>query len=374
VDAPAVDALLKPMGKNLKDLQVAMAHGKPEAFPLPNVRAALQIEVLRETASTRNVLALLEGSDPRLKDEIVVIGAHFDHLGTGGEHSLSSSSKPEIHHGADDNASGTAGVLELAQYFGANRARAGRSLLFMAFSGEELGLLGSAHWVKNPTLPLARVAAMVNLDMIGRMRNDTVQVLMVGSSPAWKELIEKANEPHKLTMRTGSGTGFGGSDHQSFYARQIPVLFFFTGVHPDYHRPSDTWEKVNAEGEAKLLRLVSDTTAAISKLETRPTFTRAAEAEQAPSPGFRVFLGTIPDYAEEVTGVLLQGVREGSPAEKAGVKAGDIIVELGGKGLRNVQEYTVVLGTLKPNVPTSVVVTRKGQRIPLTITPLPRRN
>ncbi|MBM3457811.1 MAG: M28 family peptidase, partial [Armatimonadetes bacterium] len=323
---------------------------------------------------TRNVIGLLEGSDPVLKQEYVVVGAHYDHLGLGGAHSLSSDERPAIHHGADDNASGTAGVLELANHFASRRGELRRSLLFMAFSGEEMGLLGSAHWTKNPTVPLERVAAMVNLDMIGRMKGDTVQVLGAGSSPAWKELLEEANRPHRLQLKAGGGGSFGGSDHQSFYARQIPVLFFFTGIHPDYHLPSDTWEKVNADGQSRLLQLVRDATLRIVRLDTRPAFTRTQEEQQAPSPGFRVFLGTIPDYAEEGVGVVLQGVREGSPAAKAGIQAGDTLVELAGKSIRNVQEYTTILGTLKANVEVGVVVLRKGQRLALKITPMARRN
>ncbi len=372
VDLPVAERLLQRAGKQVKELQIAIAHGTPQSFPIPDTEATLRVEIRRETKVTRNVLGVLEGSDPQLKDEAVVIGAHYDHLGLGGDHSLAESAAPAIHHGADDNASGTAGILELAQYFAAHRSEVGRSLVFMAFSGEEMGLLGSAHWVKNPTLPLEKIAAMINLDMVGRMKADTVQVLGAGSSPAWKGLLEEANQPHRLQLKSGGGGSFGGSDHQSFYAKQIPVLFFFTGIHPDYHRPSDTWEKVNAEGEARLLQFVRDTTRRISHLTPRPPFSRTQEEQQAPSPGFRVFLGTIPDYAEEVVGVLLQGVREGSPAEKAGVKAGDVLVELGGKSIRNVQEYTTILSGLKANVEVAMVVVRKGERLSLKITPRAR--
>lgn len=368
-----VDRMLASTGKTLRDLQIMIAHGKTQSAPLPGVRAGISVNVVKQVAQTRNVLGLLEGSDPKLKDEIVVVGAHYDHLGMGGSHSLSGSNKAEIHHGADDNASGTAGVLELAQWFGAHREKLGRSLLFMSFSGEEMGLLGSAYWTKKPTIPLERVAAMINLDMIGRMKNDTVSILGAGSSPAWQSLVEEASKGRGIQVKSGGGSGFGGSDQQSFYAKQVPVLFFFTGVHPDYHKPSDTWDKINAEGEAKLLGLVADTAERISRLPTRPAYTKAQDQEPSSGPSFRVYLGTIPDYAEEVEGVALQGVREGSPAEKGGLRAGDVIVEFNGKKIRNVQEYTAVLADVKPNEPVKIVVLRKGQRTPLTVTPAARR-
>ncbi len=370
-----VEALLEPLKLTLNDLQVTMAHGQPKSFPISGAEATLTVDVNRQTARTRNVLGLLEGSDPKLKREVVVVGAHFDHLGHGGEHSLEPASGPKIHYGADDNASGTAGVLELAQYFAANRQKLGRSLLFMGFSGEEIGLIGSGYWTKKPTIPLDRVVAMLNMDMIGRMRNDTCYVIGSGTSPEWAGLLEAVNKPYALSLK-GSGSalsGFGGSDQQSFYARDIPVLFFFTGSHKDYHRSTDTWDKINYPGTAKLVRLVGDTALRISRMPARPRFARAPEPAAQPSTSFRVYLGTIPDYAEDVEGVALQGAREGSPAEKAGVKPGDILVELDGKKVKNVQEYTYLLGSIKPNVPIKMVVLRKGQRVELEVTPAPRR-
>lgn len=367
-----VEALIAP--RKLDELQVLMAHGQTQSFELPKCAASMQMSVDRVTAPTRNVVGLLPGRDPKLKAQMVVVGAHYDHLGMGDEHSLAESREPAIHHGADDNASGTAGVLELARYFSARRNQIGRSILFMAFSGEEEGLLGSNYWTRKPTIPLGRVAAMINLDMVGRMRNHTVEVLGAGTSPAWPALLNAVNLPYHLTLKGAgsSSTGFGSSDQQSFYAHQIPVLFFFTGVHPDYHRPTDTWEKINAPGEVEVLRLVAATVERVSRIPTAIPFSHAKEAESAPGPGFRVYLGTIPDYAAEVEGVALQGVREGGPAEKGGVRAGDIIVEFAGRKIRSVQEYTTVLSDVKADVPTTMVVLRKGQRLTLTVTPAAR--
>jgi hypothetical protein len=367
-----IDALVSPTGKTLRDLQIMIAHGKTQSFLIPGARIGMKLDVVRETKPTRNVIGLIEGSDPKLKDEVIVIGAHYDHLGMGDEHSLAESREPAIHHGADDNASGTAGVLELAQYLAAHREKLGRSVLCMGFSGEELGLLGSNYWTKHPTIPLAKVVGMINLDMIGRMKNDTCDVIGAPSSPVWPGLLDEANRSIGLKLRTGGGTPLGGSDQQSFVAKDIPVLFFFTGVHPDYHRPSDTWDKINGEGAAKICQVVADVTERLSRQPARPLYVKSKDTEPAASPGFRVYLGTIPDYAEQVDGVMLQGVREGSPASKAGLREGDIIVELGGRRIRNVQEYTTVLADAKPNVATTIVVMRKGQRVPLPITPAGR--
>ncbi|HTE20262.1 MAG TPA: M28 family peptidase, partial [Armatimonadota bacterium] len=375
VKRAAIDKLLASVNTTLRDLQVVMAHGQPKSFAIPGATATLRVDVRRQTAPTRNVLGMLEGSDPKLKHEVVVIGAHYDHLGMGGAHSLDASSQPAIHHGADDNASGTAGVLELAQYFAANRGKIGRSLLFMGFSGEEIGLIGSGHWTKKPTIPLQRVVAMLNLDMVGRMKaNDTFYIIGSDTSPVWKGLVDEVNKPLRLQPKLGGDNAFGGSDQQSFIEKNIPVLFFFTGTHPDYHRPSDTWEKLNGPGTAKLVQFVADTTQRLSRLKQRPLFTKSTSQTPAANPGFRVYLGTIPDYGAEVEGVALQGVREGSPADKGGLRAEDVLVEFDGKSIRNVQEYTSVLAEVKPDVPVKVVILRKGERVTLTITPAARRN
>ncbi len=369
------EKLVALAGKKLEDLQVAMAHGQTQSMAIPGARAEIGIHIDRQMGTTRNVVGLLEGSDPRLREEVIVVGAHFDHLGHGGSHSLSPSSKPEIHPGADDNASGTTGVIELAQYFAAHRERLGRSVLFMAFSGEEIGLLGSAHWTKNPTIPLGRVVAMVNMDMIGRMKSDTVFVLGSKTSSEWDGILREASARDAgLVVKSDSSTPFGSSDQQSFYAKKLPVLFFFTGLHPDYHRPSDTWDKVNAEGTARILRLVADVLERAGRSPQRLAFTPLPEAAPARSGSFRVYLGTIPDYAATVEGVTLQGVREGGPAEKAGLKAGDVIVEFAGKKIRNVEEYTVVLSEIKPGVPVAVVVLRGSDRLTLTLIPASRAN
>ncbi len=367
-----IEALLRAGGRSLRDAQMQIAHGGRHSFPIPGARATLATEVVREERRADNLVGLLPGADPALRDQVVVIGAHYDHLGHGGEGSLARSRAPQIHYGADDNASGTSGVLELAAYFTAQSQRPARSMVFVCFSGEELGLLGSSHFVKDPPLPLARVAAMINLDMVGRLRNDALTVIGTGTSPAWDAILKAANAPLGLRLLPNA-SGFGASDQNSFYAKDIPVLFFFTGVHPDYHTPTDTWEKINTAGEAKVLTLVADVTRRIADLPERPRFTRSETVQpQMASGGFRVFLGTIPDYSATAEGVTLSGVREGSPAEKAGLKGGDIIVRFGGKAIKNVYDYTFALRDARAGVPVPVTVQRGGQTRVIRVVPARR--
>lgn len=347
---------LKAANRTLGDAETALAHG-PSPFPLPvQVRLSANVEKVRK--STANVLGLLEGSDPRLRDEVVVIGAHFDHLGMGGASSLSESREPAIHHGADDNASGAAGVVALAGFFAAG-PRPRRSLLFIAFTGEELGLLGSSWYVKHPTVPLEKTAAMFNMDMIGRLRDQKLTVIGTATSPSWDALLDAVNAEEKFQLaRTGSG--FGASDQQSFYAARVPVLFFFTGVHADYHRPSDTADKINFEGEVRVLGFVASCARRVADGADRPAYKEGAAGPSAGTTGFKVYLGTIPDYSAEVEGVQLTGVREGSPAQKAGLRAGDIIVKFGGHSVRNVEDYAVALSGHRAGDVVEIVVRRAG--------------
>jgi aminopeptidase YwaD len=235
-----------------------------------------------------------------------------------------------------------------------------------------LGLLGSAYYVKHPFLPLARTVAMINMDMIGRLRGDTLTVIGTGTSPAWDQILKTANAPIGLHLQPNA-SGFGASDQTSFYSRDIPVLFFFTGVHPEYHTPEDTWDKINAEGEVKVLDLVADVTRRIADGAERPKFVRADHGEsQMASASFNVYLGTIPDYSATVAGVTLTGVREGSPAEKAGLKGGDVIIRFGGKAVKNVYDYTFALRDARAGVPVDVTIRRGGATRVLRVVPARR--
>ncbi len=339
---------------------------KPFSFSLEGVRVRLRVNLQRERLKDANVIGLVEGTDPQLKSEIVVIGAHYDHVGV----TVTRDGQRLIFYGADDNASGTAGLLELAQFFAANRDRIKRSLLFIAFGAEERGLIGSRYFVENPTVPLDRIVAMVNLDMIGRLRNNVLSVLGVGSSPLWKELVERVNAQFNFTLRDSPGV-FGASDHFSFYTRGIPVLFFFTGLHENYHRPSDKWDTINYEGMEKVLHMVAAIVEQIANLPERPPYQQAPQPAERPAPAMRVAVGIVPDYAWDGEGVRLLGVREGSPADKAGLKAGDIIVEVAGKPIRNIYDYMDALSNAKPGEPVPFVVLREGKRITMSVVPEP---
>ncbi len=334
------------------------------SFTLPNVTVSLKTNLVREKNKSDNVLGWLPAG--KTTHETIVIGAHYDHLGLGIEGSLASR-WGSVHNGADDNASGVAGLLELARYFSAPRPAPHRNILFIAFGGEELGVLGSTFYVKNPPFPLSNIVTMLNMDMIGRLRNKKLIVGGTGTSPSWNTILQEANtDGIKLTLNEN---GYGPSDHASYYARNIPVLFFFTGAHSEYHKPEDDAGLIEYDGLVTVTNYIARIVEKIDDLPAPPEFVRAKPGTQeAASRGFRVYLGTIPDYTEEVKGVKLTGVREESPSEKAGIKAGDIIVTLGDKTIENVYDYTYALQSFKPGDTATVVVLRDGQRISLPVT------
>ncbi|NPV10865.1 MAG: M28 family peptidase [Ignavibacteria bacterium] len=341
---------------------------RPNSFKLQSSYAKVTVELEPVIKETRNVIAFLEGNDPQLKNEIVVIGAHYDHLGMGGRGSLASSKEPQVHNGADDNASGTSGVLELAEYFSARKNQLKRSLLFILFSGEELGLLGSKHFVDNPTVPINQIVAMINMDMIGRLNENRLTVYGTGTSPKWKPLLNKLNSDSSFKFNFIDG-GFGPSDHSSFYSKNIPVLFFFTGTHQDYHKPSDDVDKINFAGMEKVLKLVSGVVTDLVSNPEKIEFTKVQG--EAPQQGrrmnIRVYVGTIPDYSEQVEGFKIAGVNDGSPAEKAGLKAGDIIIKFGDKPVKNIYDYMYAMQGYKPGDKVDVVVLRNGQEVKVVI-------
>ncbi|MEW6511912.1 MAG: M20/M25/M40 family metallo-hydrolase [Bacteroidota bacterium] len=356
--------------RTLKDIQDSIkATRRPVTFDIAGVKVALTTEVIQLRAKTANVIGTLPGTDPALNAQSVVLGAHFDHLGYGGPGS--GSLVPDtlaVHHGADDNASGTAGLLELAQAFAAERQSLKRRLIFTFFSGEELGTLGSQYYVNHPPFPLAGMTAMVNMDMIGRLDQHTLTVYGTGTSPGWRSLLEKHNTDSTFVLKFVPD-GFGPSDHAQFYAKDIPVLFFFTGTHNDYHKPSDTWDRINSPAEQQIVRYVRDIVRDIDAGAERPLFTKAvstAPAGGGDTRGFRVTLGVVPDYAEGTEGMKIGGLRPGGPAEKAGMKAGDVIVKMGGKKIMNIYDYMGMLGELKAGDMVTVEVLRDGKLLTLT--------
>lgn len=427
----------------------------PSKRPELKAVAQLKINLEKRQVEAYNVIGILEGRDPVLKNEAIIIGAHYDHLGKGGQGSLALNSS-EIHYGADDNASGMSAVLELARQFAKEKSNK-RTIIFMAFGGEEEGLLGSKYYVNNPVWPLDKTVAMINLDMVGRLNEERLNIGGVGTSDEWRTLItSKTKKPafeilptngernlttkseveRKLraagipfvrvevtdtTVKLGgvinkarvidavriaadmqrgivhngvqgverepssddldlylpfrlqlNEDGFGPSDHSSFYAKQIPVLFFFTGTHADYHKPSDTAEKINYDGLTRITSYVSEIVKSVDQNPTKPTYTLAkSSGGMGGRTGFNVSLGTVPSYADSTDGLVLDGVRENSPAAKAGIKAGDKIVKLAGKEVRNAMDYTYVLGTMKAGEEYEVELLRGNERLTLKIVPAP---
>jgi aminopeptidase YwaD len=357
---PVAEELLAGSGRTLEAAQKAIDEAKkPASFVVAGARASLNVDVTPRRVKTVNVLGLLKGADPAKSAEIVIVGAHWDHLGLGGATSLASASGPQIHHGADDNASGVAGMLEMARDLAARRATLPRSILFISFGAEELGTLGSLHFTKNPTVPWDSVVAMFNLDMVGRLRENKLDVQGVGTSPAWKALVDASNADAKLKLALLDG-GFGPSDHSPFYAAKKPVLFAFTGAHGDYHKPSDTADKIDSEGIVRVVKFVEPVVVAVDSAPERVAYAEVKGGTPAGgcSRSFRVWVGGIPDFSEEGKGVKLSGVTGGSPAEKAGLMAGDTIVKFGDKTLLNLYDYTYALQGRKPGEKVTLVVKR----------------
>ncbi|HEX8407279.1 MAG TPA: M28 family peptidase [Thermoanaerobaculia bacterium] len=330
------------------------------------------VDVKATFADGINVASIIPGRG-KLAHEAVVIGAHYDHLGRGGKGSMRPNDDA-IHNGADDNASGTAAVLVAAKKLRESLATAQdrRTIVVALFSAEEMGLGGSAHFVANSPVPVHNVRAMINLDMVGAMREQKVVALGAESAPEWKALLDATGAELKLNLSSG-GDGYGPSDQTSFYAKQIPVLHFFTGTHERYHTPDDDADAINFGGVAHVAEMTARVAAAVARGDVNPTYARAAAAPamEGDSRGYGAYLGTVPDFtAMEATGggVKLSDVRAGGPADKAGIKGGDTLVEMAGTRIENLYDMTYALQDHKPNETIDVVVLRNGQRMTLRAT------
>jgi len=394
VKRSVIDGMLKAAGKpSLAELEEGMDKTvQPNSFALPNTSASGEVTVGRITFDARNVVGYLEGNGP-LANETIVIGAHYDHLGLGDEGS-STDPKPQgkVHYGADDNASGTCGLLELARRYGAMKERQGRRIVFAAFSAEEKGLYGSLEYVKHPPFPLDKTAFMINMDMIGRMTTvadkddetkklDRLVVYGTGTDASLDALVEKTNKDFQFKMLKVPG-GRGPSDHTSFYNKKIPVLFMFTGTHKDYHKSSDTPDKINYAGLKKIvdfIQVFADHYAQVAANAIVYQQTKGGgEDPTDPNSGVRMTnmprIGIMPgNYGEENAGVLVGGVAPGGPAEKGGLKEDDLIVEMAGKPVKNMTNYMTVMGTQKAGQEMEIVVIRDKKKLTVKVVPAPAR-
>ncbi|MGK3988926.1 M20/M25/M40 family metallo-hydrolase [Sorangium sp. So ce136] len=372
----ATPSAAKPAAARPVNVRVG-ATKAPGPKPLVGVTVEITTKVTPRMAPASNVVGLLPARDgsPHA-GEYIVLGAHYDHLGFGGNSYSRAPGVHAVHPGADDNASGTAMLLEVARRLAALPTRPDRNVLFIAFGAEELGTIGSRHFVDHPPAALAGmkpVVAMINADMVGRMREDKLLVDGLGTSPAWKPIVDDAARGLGFTLQYGV-EGFGASDHASFTASRVPVAFLFTGVHEDYHRPSDTADKINAAGVSRCAVLTARMALALSQRDARLPFTDApADPHRSMRGGFRASLGTMPDYAYQGPGVKLTGVRPDSPSSRSGMQAGDVIVRIGAHAITNIHDFMFALGDLEPGREVEIEVDRGGVRVPLKVIPAPGR-
>ncbi|HUK18524.1 MAG TPA: M20/M25/M40 family metallo-hydrolase [Bryobacteraceae bacterium] len=363
-------------GKSVKQIEDGIDRDlKPESFAFPDsIRVDAAVDIAREVKTVHNVAGYLPGSSS--ESEYVVIGAHYDHLGLGGQYSLAPSQTGTVHPGADDNASGTAGVIELARWF-SRQPKQKRGILFLCFAGEELGLLGSEYYVAHPDLPLDRAVAMINMDMIGRVRNAKLYIGGVATGSTLRATLDGITPKYGMKVDYSETSGYGSSDHTSFTAGGVPVLFFFSGLHADYHKPSDTWDKIDAPDAAKVLEMVAEVTDDLRGAAVRPQFVKVAPpahggaagpVSSSSGGGYGPYFGSVPDFGEGTTGVKFADIREGSPAAKAGLKAADVLVEFDGKPIQNLYDFTYALQAKKPGDVVKVKVMRGTETVEAEVT------
>lgn len=359
----------------IADLQAELdAERAPLSTDLVGITATIEPGI--SYTKTRNIIAKLPGSEA--PDECIVVGAHYDHLGKRRPWGTRQSDPEEIHNGADDNASGTSGVLELAKAF-ATGPRPRRSIVFMNFSAEEMGLLGSKYWVAHPTFPIERIKAMYNLDMIGRYSQDQFALCGMPTGAEFTEMVDRITEAYDITYKAlpNSNGLFRRSDHAPFFDHDIPVMFAFTGLHSDYHKPSDDWELIDSEGAVKVLHLMHDIAQESANMEAGPTFQPWSEEDEADDDAGdvvrvmparpRVRLGVIPDMSDDKGGMLIDRVMPDGPASAAGIKPGDRIVKLGDGEIKDLQGYLEVAAKLNPGDSVTAVVKRGEEELTVTV-------
>ena len=361
------ERLLSGSGWTLESLQEFIdVHQTPKSLVLETT-ARLRVSLAKQRAFVENVIGLWRGVDTT---SALVVGAHYDHLGRSSQHSLDPDAKGTYHFGADDNASGTAALLAIARIWTSRAEPPRHDVLFAAFAAEELGLLGSARYVSEPPVPIDSTFAMLNFDMVGRMVDRNLIVMGAGTAAGLEDLVTSAAEPFAFHLRL-TQDGYGPSDHTSFYKMKVPVLAFFSGVHLDYHKPSDTWEKLNGRGLAEIAAFgyaVSESLDARGRTEYVQTASTRSFRGVGGGAGYGAYLGTIPDYTQEEGGVKLAGVREGGPAALGGLRGGDVVVSFDGVRIDNIYDYTYALRTRKPGQSVSIGVLRTEEKLVFKVT------
>lgn len=369
--------MARALGLDLKALQKGIDEGGKPASQATGKEANLVIDIERESATVRNVVAVLqpEGDVEAAvrRRGALVVGAHYDHLGMGGSSSRRHGAE-EVHNGADDNASGTSMIMELAQALAPHKAKLQRPVYFVAFTAEEIGLRGSEHFVNNPPVATEKMAAMINFDMIGRLKEDKLVVGGLSTAAEFPALVAAASEDVGLRVNPRQD-GFGPSDHASFYGRRVPVLYFFTGVHDEYHTPEDDIDDINLEGMEQIGALAWRIVSYLALEPQRPLYTQADVRAKGDRGGSgsrsygKAYLGTVPAFDDTGgKGVRLQGVRPGSPAAKAGLQPGDVLMGINDVGIKDLQEFTYALRALKPGDKVTLIVERQGERMELKAT------
>ena len=376
ISGAAGAAILTGTGKSLEDIQRSFDSGNPHAagFEVPSATVTISASVVREKRTGYNIAGYLPASagQPGAKPWIA-LGAHYDHLGRGesGNSLASTDERGRVHYGADDNASGSAAVLAVGERLASQTRR--RDVLLTFWSGEELGLVGSTAFVNAPPIPLDQLAAYFNFDMVGRMQDNKLTVQAAGTSPVWARIIEQANVAAGFDLVLQQDP-YQPTDVASFNGAGVPCLNFFTGTHADYHKPSDTADKIQYEDLDRIVAFAAQVARRVGETDEPPAFTKVDQpAQGAGRAGLRVFTGTVPDYSTEVKGLLLGGVIGGGPAEQAGLQKGDIVVEIAGQTIANIYDYTFALELLKIGEPAKVVYMRDGQKRETTLTPAARK-
>jgi hypothetical protein len=342
---------------------------EPNSFTIPNAKINITTELTSDITQVPNVIGMVKGTDPVLSNEYIVIGAHFDHLGWGGENSLYRGKKPMIHHGADDNASGTSAMMELASRIAAKPLK--RSVIFISFNCEEEGLYGSSNFVKDPPVPLDKIDFMLNLDMVGRMKERKLSILGAHSSTNFEKLADSLAALDTLQI-TVVKESYGPSDHASFFAKGVPVLMLFTDLHADYHRPSDVVDKINFPGMERVINYGEQIARTIGDASTKPDYIKTAEpvdsAEKVRPKGKGAWFGIVPNFEDNPKGFEITGTSPGSPAEKAGLKAGDIITSFDGKAIKNLYDLSFAIRDHNPGDVVKVALIRNNKEMTFDVT------